>query len=118
MTDQVEQLIQEKNLTAPRITPEHIDSLIVDETYTVLPSGKVMVCELILKNGFSVRGESSCVSKANFDRDIGILVSRRNAVDQIWQLEGYLLQQRLHEEAEANDLVASLGGDDCEGCKI
>lgn len=61
----LEQLIQEKGLTAPRITPEHIESLIVDKTFTVLPSGKVMVCELMLKNGFSVRGESSVLASAS-----------------------------------------------------
>jgi hypothetical protein len=93
---QLEQRIQELRLTAPRITPDHIDSLIVNETYTVLPSGKVMVCELTLKNGFTVRGEGSAVSKANFNEEIGKQVSRKNAREQIWQLEGYLLQEQLY----------------------
>ncbi len=93
---ELEQRIQELRLTAPRITPEHIDSLIVDETYTVLPSGKVMVCELTLKNGFTIRGEGSAVSKANFNEEIGKQVSRKNAREQIWQLEGYLLQEQLY----------------------
>lgn len=93
---ELEQRIQELRLTAPRITPDHIDSLIVNETYTVLPSGKVMVCELTLKNGFTVRGEGSAVSKANFNQEIGREVSRKNAREQIWQLEGYLLQEQLY----------------------
>ncbi len=97
MTEQeLEQRIQELRLTAPRITPEHIDSLIVSETYTVLPSGKVMVCELTLKNGFTVRGEGSAVSKANFNEEIGRKVSRSNAREKIWQLEGYLLQEQIY----------------------
>lgn len=93
---QLEQRIQELRLTAPRITPDHIDSLIVNETYTILPSGKVMVCELTLKNGFTVRGEGSAVSKSNFNEEIGKQVSRKNAREQIWQLEGYLLQEQLY----------------------
>lgn len=93
---ELEQRIQELRLTAPRITPDHTDSLIVNETYTVLPSGKVMVCELTLKNGFTVRGEGSAVSKANFNEEIGKQVSRKNAREQIWQLEGYLLQEQLY----------------------
>lgn len=93
---ELEQRIQELRLIAPRITPDHIDSLIVNETYTVLPSGKVMVCELTLKNGFTVRGEGSAVSKANFNEEIGREVSRKNAREQIWQLEGYLLQEQLY----------------------
>lgn len=91
----IEKAIQDKGLTAPRVTPERVDSVIVSETYTVLPNGKVMVCELMLRNGFSVRGEASAVSKENFDIEIGRKVSRAKACDQIWQLEGYLLQECL-----------------------
>lgn len=91
----IEKEIQAKGLNAPRLTPEHIDSIITAETFTVLPSGKCMVCELILKNGFSVRGEASVVSKANFNEDVGRKVSRGKARDQVWLLEGYLLQEKL-----------------------
>lgn len=92
---ELEQRIQELGLDAPRLTPDYIDSKIVSETYTVLPSGKVLVCELLLENGFSVRGEGSAVSKENFNIEIGKDVSRRNAREKIWQLEGYLLQEKL-----------------------
>lgn len=91
----LEEAIKYANLTAPRITPELIDSKIVNETYTVLPSGKVMICELTLKNGFTVRGEASVVSKENFNFEIGKQISRDSARDKIWQLEGYLLQEKL-----------------------
>src|SRR6185437_14893087 len=100
---ELEARIQELRLTAPRITPEHLDSLIVSETYTILPSGKVTVCELMLKNGFSVRGESAVVSKTNFNEEIGRQISRENARNQIWQLEGYRLQQQLYEVALINE---------------
>lgn len=103
MTDnQVEELINKVGAnTAPRITPDHIKSLVVGETYTVLPSEKVMVCELTLKNGFSVRGEAAAVSKANFNETVGRAISYNNALEKIWQLEGYLLQQKLY-ESETN----------------
>jgi hypothetical protein len=100
MTDEknIEQKLKDKGLNAPRLSPDVIDDVIVGETFTVLPSGKCMVCELTLKNGFTVRGESAAVSKANFDIEIGEEISRKNARDKIWGFEGYLLQQRLHEE--------------------
>lgn len=82
-------------MSGPKVTQEHIESLIVSETYTVLPSGKVMICELILKNGFSVRGEAAVVSIVNFNFETGKTISRRNAVDKIWPLEGYLLQEKI-----------------------
>lgn len=80
------------------VTLQGILDLIDSESYTTLPSGKVLVCELILKNGFSVRGEASVVDKANFNLDIGKNISRKNAIDKIWQLEGYLLQEKLFNE--------------------
>lgn len=100
----IEKRIQELRLTAPRITPEHIDSVIVGETYTVMPSKKVMVCELTLANGFTVRGDGASVSPENFNEEIGREVSRRNAREKVWELEGYLLQQRLYEEAMIEEL--------------
>lgn len=94
---QLEQEIQAKGLNAPRLTPSRIDECITEATYTILPSGKVMVCELTLVNGFTVRGEAATVSKENFNVDIGKNISLKNAREKIWELEGYLLQQRLHE---------------------
>lgn len=91
----IENAIQEKGLNAPRLFPADIDAVIVGETFTVLPSGKVMVCELTLRNGFTVRGEAATVSKANFNEEIGKTVSRENARKKVWELEGYLLQELL-----------------------
>lgn len=82
--------------TAPRLTPEDIDAVIVRETYTVMPSGRTTVCELTLRNGFTVRGESSVVCIENFNAAIGERNARENARNKIWELEGYLLQDKLH----------------------
>jgi len=90
-----EQMIQDKGLTAPRLRPEDIvDAKIIGSTFTKLPSGKCMICEITLANGFTVRGEAACVSPENFDEEIGRKVSLENAVDKIWPLEGYLLQEK------------------------
>jgi len=79
-----------------KVTLDRILGKIVSETYTTLPSGKVLVCELILENGFSVRGEAAVVSKENFNEEIGRKISKENAINSIWQLEGYLLQEELY----------------------
>ena len=93
---QIEKEIMDKGLNAPRLRPEDIDAVIVSETYTILPSGKAMICELVLRNGFSVRGESACVSKANFDEGLGRKISFDDARNKVWAFEGYLLQEKLH----------------------
>lgn len=117
MSDQqIEQEILAKGLTAPRITPDHIDACIVSEHYFIageavgaIHSGTypqaldkcaaldcLTFCVLVLKNGFTVTGESACASPENFNAEIGRKIARANAVQKIWPLEGYLLKQRLH----------------------
>ena len=96
---QTEEAIQAAGLNAPRLCPADIDRVIVGETFTALPSGKCLICEVTLKNGFTVRGEACAVSKENFDLNIGMRVSREDARNKIWQLEGYLLQENLFQQS-------------------
>lgn len=93
---ELEQQIAQKGLTAPRLTPQIIDSKIVSEDYHLFPSSTVTVCKLTLENGYSVLGESACASPENFDAEIGRKLARDNARNKIWNLEGYLLRQRLY----------------------
>ena len=53
-------------------------------------------CLLTLENGYNVLGESACVSAENFNAEIGKKIARDNAKNKIWQLEGYLLKDKLH----------------------
>ena len=80
---------------APRVTMDMVNAQIVGETYTVLPSGRVTVCELTLANGFTVRGESAVVFIENNVPETGREIARKNAVDQIWQLLGFRLRDQL-----------------------
>jgi hypothetical protein len=113
---QIEQEIQDKGLNAPRLTPQHIDSIIVDQYYFKAsdaqwgadPNTTALIgmhkqletltfCVLILKNGFTVTGESACASPENFDAEIGKKIAYQNAREKIWLLEGYLLKEKLHQ---------------------
>lgn len=91
----IEREIQAKGLNAPRVRPDDIEANIVSETYTVLPNGRTTVCQLTLRNGFTVEGLSACVSAENFDAEIGNKIARENAVNQIWPLMGYELRSKL-----------------------
>ena len=92
---EIEKEIQEKGLTAPRLTPTLIDETIVSESYHVFSDSCMTVCCLTLKNGFNVVGESACASPENFNAEIGERIARDKARDKIWVLEGYLLRQKL-----------------------
>lgn len=91
----LESELQAKGLTAPRLTPDLIDACIVSEAYHVFPGTTLTVCALTLRNGFIVTGTSAAASPENFDREIGQDIARKNAREQIWAFEGYLLRERL-----------------------
>lgn len=115
MNDQaIEQEIQAKGLTAPRITPDDIESNIVDCYFFTAEDGAkgamelmtqltgyhsqlklLTFCVLVLRNGFTVTGESACASPENFDAEIGRKIARANAVQKIWPLMGYELRSKL-----------------------
>ena len=118
MTDQaIEQEIQAKGLTAPRVTPNDIEANINTEWYftalegALYPNdwdndpephaaqalGLLTFCVLVLRNGFTVTGESACASPESFDAEIGRKIARANAVQKIWPLMGYALKERLNQ---------------------
>ena len=119
---QIEQEIQSKGLTAPRVTPADIEANIdsehyftasegrsgalANETYVgrekptlgdgdLLPLQLLTFCVLVLRNGFTVTGESACASPENFDAEIGRKIARQNAVQKVWPLMGYELRSKL-----------------------
>ncbi len=124
---EIEKEIQDKGLNAPRITPEHIDSVIQSvhyftasdgyagalassEEFNSLPEGERFInppqqldlltfCVIVLKNGFTVTGESACASPENFNAKIGQKVAYGNAREKIWELEDYLLKEKLYQES-------------------
>lgn len=115
----IEQEIQAKGLTAPRITPAEIELAISSQWYFTADEGVIgdrwrfaedddvhdndippplhllTFCVLVLSNGFTVTGQSACASSENFDAEIGRKVARANAVQQCWPLLGYALKERL-----------------------
>ena len=93
--DEIESEIKAKRLNATRLNPDMIDATIVSEMYHVFPGTTLTICAMTLRNGFIVTGESAAASPANFDQAIGRKIARENARNKIWQLEGYLLRERL-----------------------
>lgn len=98
--ESIENEIQAKGLNAPRLTPAKIDAAIAKEQYHVFEGSQLTVCCLTLRNGFTVVGESACASPENFNAELGQKIAREKARDKIWALEGYLLKDRLHNQAD------------------
>ena len=96
-----EKEIQERNLNAPRLTPDMIHDAIVKTEFHVFEGSNHTVCLLTLRNGFTVTGENACVSKENWRRDIGERESYSQARDKVWMLEAYVLKEKLFNDASA-----------------
>lgn len=79
----------------PKVTSEAIDSLIDQVQYYIFPDTTTTVCCIYLTNGFTVTGESACVSKQNFNKEMGEKLAFEQAKEKIWLLEGYLLNYNL-----------------------
>ncbi len=120
--DPIEQEIQAKGLTAPRVTSADIEAEIASEHYftawdgrlgalahdayvgrerpqkadaDLLPLSQLTFCVLVLRNGFTVTGESTCASPENFGAEISRKIARHNAVKNVRRLLGFRLRDRL-----------------------
>lgn len=109
--NEIEKEIQDKGLTAPRITPADLEANIVSEHYFTaregcegacggggtypVSLGLLTFCVLVLRNGFTVTGEGACASAENFDAELGRKIARQNAVAKVWPLMGYELRSKL-----------------------
>ena len=115
----IEAEILAKGLTAPRVTPADIEANIESWWYFTAAEGAegagaagmpyseqppvgassplrlLTFCVLVLRNGFTVTGESACASPANFDAALGRKIARANAINRVWPLMGYALKERL-----------------------
>lgn len=103
---QVEQVIQAKGLNiAPRVTKERIDALMARVVYRFdQPEGTTStLAHAFLDGGFLLAtGHSACVSRENFNAELGRSMARdqaeEKARDELWKLEGYALRSKLAEQ--------------------
>ena len=120
---------------APRVTPADIEASIASEHYftaadgvtgakfnaeprqtvgidtSPLPLHLLTLCVLVLRNGFTVTGESACASPENFNAEIGRRIARENAAEKIWPLLGFRLRDELARPVLTEaDAAADLAG--------
>ena len=115
---QIEQEIQAKGANvAPRITPADVEANIEITYYFTGEdalqfagqngspfyahrSMKLLTfCVLVLRNGFTVPGESYCADAERFDAETGRNEARKDAINKAWPLMVYALKERLAGQA-------------------
>lgn len=81
-----------------KLTPEIIDAHIKEVKYHSVQGTAVTHCTLILKNGYAVTGESSCIDPTSFDVEIGKKTAYERAYNRLWGVLAYEVKQRWYEE--------------------
>jgi hypothetical protein len=131
-TGEVREIDRSEYGRAPKITPEVIEQHIASEHYFTAHQGAraaflddavekghdefvgevlnlpeplqlLTFCVLVLRNGYTVVGQSACASPSNFSKDIGRRVARGDAINKVWPLLGYMLRDQLHTAQNVGD---------------
>ncbi len=119
-------------MTAQRITREQIEAEIASSHYftgfdgvvragehsvwsgdwevprSVEALSRLTFCVLVLRNGYSVTGQSACASPENFDAEIGRRLAYEDAFRKLWPLFGFMLVDRLHRESAEGQSVETV----------
>lgn len=70
--------------------------------YVILPDRRTTICQAVLKNGFSVIGQSTCMEKLSFNKELGEMYALENACVKIIELQAYALANVLSKNGTGN----------------
>lgn len=109
-----------KNTVTQSVIDELMESCDIAVT-TAFDKCTIVACKL--PNGFVIVESSSCVDPANYDEDMGVDICMKNIEKKLWELEGYLLQNKLYmdgitfDDDDDDDDNLECDGD-CENCDL
>lgn len=84
------------------VTKESLEDLVAKSNVEYAVFGnKLTVAVITLPTNFKVTGEASCVDSNNFDKELGEKYALENAVEKLWELEGYLLANDIYRAKQA-----------------
>jgi len=96
----------QENAIGDRVTAEQMMEQIDDVDYFQVGS-TVTICNILLKNGYSVRGESACVDPVNFNAELGKKLAYDDAFRKLWPLFGFLLAETRWQEEQRRQRTES-----------
>lgn len=102
--DQAKAVVADKRY--PKVTEESIKDKIARATFyshKAMTGGVLTICVIEMSNGFMTQGVSAAADPRNHDPEVGKRYAFENAFKPLWQLEGYLLRQRLFEKEQEAD---------------
>ena len=92
-------------MTAPKITEAHINETVRAVQFWRPENSTLTICAVQLVNGFYVVGKSACAAAENFDEIEGRNIAYADAVEKVWELEGYKLRDHLFQQEKVNQEI-------------
>lgn len=90
--------------THGKISPERLKGCVKSVSYEHLKGTTTTVCHLTTYNGHVITATSGCLEVADFDFELGKKIAYENAIDKLWELEGYYQRTRRFTLARAHAL--------------
>jgi hypothetical protein len=81
-----------------KLTIEKLQSLVKSTGYFNLEDTTTTICALETLSGFIIIGKSACLNIEDFDAEIGKKIAYDNAIEQLWELEGYYINKVNYKE--------------------
>lgn len=81
----------------------NIDDLqkkIRDTQYQRIGDTTMTICVITMQNGYTVLGKSACVDPLKYSQALGEKYAFEDALDKVWDLEGYLLKEKMYNESK------------------
>ena len=104
--------VEPKNHRGVTVTQAMVDYILDNsdiDVATVFDKCTVVACRL--PNGFVIVESSACVDPDNYNKELGKKICMKKIEDKVWELEGYLLQEKVYED-DYDEYVNY----DCENC--
>ncbi len=85
-----------------KLNPDQVNAMIESVTYIRTPSGKTIVCEIMLVSGYSCIGIGRVIDLDNDNEERGKEAARTHAMDEVYSYAAVVMQETMHRGALAN----------------
>lgn len=97
--DALQQQLNKINKEKNYLTEKDINDVITNIEYNCVPNTHITICVLTLINGAKVLGKNyGSIDPDRNNEVMGKEYAFKEAVEKVWELEGYLLRQRLYDK--------------------
>lgn len=79
-----------------KLSVDDVKAMIKQTTYTRTPSGKAIVCEIVLESGSVCLGTARVIDLENYDETMGKEAARSKAMAEVFEYASVQMQEAMH----------------------